>query len=305
MGIKFLCPNGHKLNVKGFLRGKKAICPKCGTRVIVPDDDQSVPSAQNEAPASEESSGDVLVADPEPAGSQIAQRQPTAQSSVPTALPQNPPELPRPPAAAPPLALDPIDEAPDAVWYVRPATGGQYGPASGEIMRSWLNEGRVGASSLVWRAGWAEWRPAAATFPKLGASLSASGTVIASAQIPGGAGATVRANGTSPAVGAVLPVGQVVCNVATSLPPSGAASGISDSGPPLIGAPRKRRRRNDISVLACAVLVIVSIILVIIVVLVFRGQIQDEPEANEVHPPRKVSLVPAPRIGIEMATYRQ
>lgn len=37
MGIRFLCPNGHKLNVKTFLAGKRAICPDCGARVIVPD----------------------------------------------------------------------------------------------------------------------------------------------------------------------------------------------------------------------------------------------------------------------------
>ena len=39
--------------------------------------------------------------------------------------------------------LDAIADAPDAVWYVRPASGGQYGPASGTVMRDWLDEGRV------------------------------------------------------------------------------------------------------------------------------------------------------------------
>ena len=36
MGIKFHCPNGHKLNVKSFLAGKKGVCPKCGTKVRIP-----------------------------------------------------------------------------------------------------------------------------------------------------------------------------------------------------------------------------------------------------------------------------
>src|SRR5262245_42756278 len=36
MGIKFLCPNGHKINVKSFLAGKKGICPRCGVRVDIP-----------------------------------------------------------------------------------------------------------------------------------------------------------------------------------------------------------------------------------------------------------------------------
>src|SRR3954468_22434344 len=37
MGIKFHCPNGHKLNVKAFLAGKKGICPKCGTKLRIPE----------------------------------------------------------------------------------------------------------------------------------------------------------------------------------------------------------------------------------------------------------------------------
>jgi hypothetical protein len=68
---------------------------------------------------------------------------------------------------------DPLAEAGDAVWYVRPASGGQFGPASGEVMRSWLGQGRVGADSLVWREGWPDWRQAAKVFPQFGAGQPA------------------------------------------------------------------------------------------------------------------------------------
>ena len=71
--------------------------------------------------------------------------------------------------AAPP---DPIDEAPDAIWYVRPPTGGQYGPARGEIMRKWIGEGRVSADSLVWREGWNDWCSASDLFASLGAGVT-------------------------------------------------------------------------------------------------------------------------------------
>ena len=36
MGIRFLCPNGHKLNVKQFQAGQRGICPFCGVKIIVP-----------------------------------------------------------------------------------------------------------------------------------------------------------------------------------------------------------------------------------------------------------------------------
>ena len=36
MGIRFSCPNGHKLNVKTFLAGKRGVCPQCGAIFVVP-----------------------------------------------------------------------------------------------------------------------------------------------------------------------------------------------------------------------------------------------------------------------------
>jgi hypothetical protein len=45
MGIRFSCPSGHKLNVKSFLAGKRAICPQCGAKVIVPDASEAAVTA--------------------------------------------------------------------------------------------------------------------------------------------------------------------------------------------------------------------------------------------------------------------
>jgi hypothetical protein len=39
MGIRFLCPNGHKLNVKSELAGKRASCPDCGAKLVIPPSD--------------------------------------------------------------------------------------------------------------------------------------------------------------------------------------------------------------------------------------------------------------------------
>lgn len=69
----------------------------------------------------------------------------------------------------PPTPPDPIAEAPEAVWYVRPPSGGQYGPARGEVMRKWVDDGRVSGDSMVWREGWPDWRDAAEMFPHLAA----------------------------------------------------------------------------------------------------------------------------------------
>lgn len=71
------------------------------------------------------------------------------------------------PAPPVPGAVDPIEEAPDAVWYVRPPAGGQYGPAAGHLLKRWIEEGRVSPNSLLWREGWEDWLIAAQAFPEL------------------------------------------------------------------------------------------------------------------------------------------
>ena len=62
---------------------------------------------------------------------------------------------------------DPIAESPEAVWYVRPSAGGQYGPADGTIMRRWVAEGRIGTDALVSREGWPDWKSAGPIFGEL------------------------------------------------------------------------------------------------------------------------------------------
>jgi hypothetical protein len=157
MGIKFHCPNGHKLNVKAFLAGKKGVCPKCGTKVRIPltsepglDSDLEESEASRAEPAKSNGSGAAAAVASGPAPAAPAVSVAPARAATATAT-----------------ANDPIAEAPTAIWYVRPPTGGQYGPARGDIMRRWLSEGRVSSDSLVWREGWTDWQHAGKLFPAL------------------------------------------------------------------------------------------------------------------------------------------
>jgi hypothetical protein len=254
MGIRFFCPNGHKLNVKEFQAGRRGICPFCGARIQIPTQ-STRPSSKSirrhgaahattramdaddaELAQASDSSPEILPGEPpslpgDPAGGRMlgpstpvgipsgshpvvapptlppvgqnaaaiaakvaavearpgsvrpaspAPSLPSAPGTVkpipaaPVPVAVAPAAAPTPPAAAPvpsPPAVtepaDPIAEAPDMIWYVRPPSGGQFGPASGELMRTWLSEGRVGVESLVWREGWRDWQEAGKVFPKL------------------------------------------------------------------------------------------------------------------------------------------
>ncbi len=213
MGIKFRCPNGHKLNVKSFLAGKRGVCPDCQATFRIPEepggsDVRAVALASLKGSNGSAGGQAAMEFEPAPlaapAPAVVAATAPvvavqavphTAVTPVATGIPlpaspammptavAAPGVMPVPSAPHPPVppgavaASDPIAEAPTAIWYVRPPSGGQYGPARGDVMRKWISEGRVSGDSLVWREGWIDWRNASQLFPSLagGAGLGGGG----------------------------------------------------------------------------------------------------------------------------------
>ncbi len=152
MGIRFYCPNGHKLNVKDFQAGRKGICPVCGVKMQIPLE-STRPSSREEESQSQGGMPETPIATPE----SIVAPPPTVVA------PATPPPAPAPVDGT----GDPLAEAGNLVWYVRPSSGGQFGPAPADLMRTWLAEGHVNADALVWREGWRDWREADNVFSQL------------------------------------------------------------------------------------------------------------------------------------------
>jgi hypothetical protein len=219
MGIRFHCPNGHKLNVKSFQAGRKGICPYCGTKFVIPiqstrkssKEERAAlralaaasstamnPASQNASPGSAgnmpiaasqtfspNSSSSPPIIESAKAGDKMSPKPaffssqqdaggngfalpslPTTADSITDILNSGPlHDAPAAPTTANPA--DPLIEAGDVVWYVRPSSGGQYGPATSNMMRQWLAEGRIGHNTLVWREGWRDWRQALDVFQQL------------------------------------------------------------------------------------------------------------------------------------------
>ena len=136
MGIHFACHQCDKrLNVKRDLAGKRGVCPQCSARFRIPTDDA-------------EKSTPVVTAQPKSAALHDASKTPQTDANHDSAA-----------------SIDLLVDDPTSTWYVRPPTGGQYGPANSEILRSWIDEGRVAATSLLWREGWPQWRVASEALP--------------------------------------------------------------------------------------------------------------------------------------------
>lgn len=192
MGIRFFCPNGHKVHVKAFQAGQRGLCPQCGVSMDIPL--QSTRSSSKKggkaapAPAPADDFGDIIPItvhqQPSEATSDAAADDPErvieiapfevvvedamAGQSKPT--PQATQSPPKPANAGGVSPSDPLADGTDVVWYIRPPSGGQYGPATADVMRKWIAEGRVSGDSLVWREGWRDWEEAASVFPQLASS---------------------------------------------------------------------------------------------------------------------------------------
>jgi hypothetical protein len=143
MGIRFFCPNGHKLNVKEHLVGKSGFCPECGARLTIPLQSTRKSSKEMKAEAVSAPRESLLTAEAE-------QPEPVTVQSVPE---DN--------------NINPILQDQTVVWYIQVPDGPQYGPATGQVVHSWILERRIGPTMLIWREGWANWLEAKNVFPEL------------------------------------------------------------------------------------------------------------------------------------------
>jgi hypothetical protein len=197
MGIRFYCPNGHKLNVKEFQAGRRGICPYCGEKILIPTE-STRPSSKEERQARRAGVQAVVTSPPTaaetsptaaapaspvpsspaaagsvPDGAMYSSPGPAAEGISPSVEPQ--PYLSAPLAASASAMpsrggarpKDPLEDAEEVVWYVRPPSGGQFGPATPVVMRVWLTEGRISPDTLVWREGWRDWQEASVVFAQL------------------------------------------------------------------------------------------------------------------------------------------
>lgn len=226
MGIRFHCPNGHKLNVKSELAGRRAICPECGARLLVPVESAVTANGGRSKSTSR----------PTPELSKIASRR----------------FAPAGPVATPEIV------APAAVWYVRPRSGGQYGPATEEVFRMWIADGRVAADAHVWRDGWSDWKLVRDAAGELPAPLEA---------IPAGTGSA----GAWPVVGTAVDQPTEPPKVAVATSPALPAVGEDAVKPGSRYLANRKRANKQQMTLAMLMLAAVVVLAAVLAWVLMRG----------------------------------
>lgn len=179
MGIRFQCHHcNHPLHVKDYQAGKKGRCPQCKGPFRIPMSDAEYsldPATVLVGGAGDDTNAQSMESDSQlPTATQETQLETSSHSEA----------LANQDIAGYELDLTQpslLAEAPNATWYVRPALGGQYGPAPSTVFWQWLLEGRIDVDALVWRDDWAEWQPACNVFADYFARLQAGAPAISPA----------------------------------------------------------------------------------------------------------------------------
>jgi len=189
MGIRFYCPNGHKLNVKAHLAGRRGICPYCGTRLLIPlkstrssskedagkkeglaPDQAFVLDSQTVAPNSSGNLNDyrVFFDDKEQQNENAAATESLAIDfiAIDEENGENDEETAEQSETAKSIYESALDD-PNAVWYVQLPDGQRFGPATSPILKSWIAEKRISPNMLVWREDWNNWVDASLVFPEI------------------------------------------------------------------------------------------------------------------------------------------
>lgn len=272
MGIRFRCHHcEYELHVKDFQAGKRGRCPECKGKFRIPDADAATSLALDEEaavpPNQSENSKTKQQVEPDkhvaqrPAKSK-ASAQSVAKSQPKTEKPDS--EPPRSAAeseqsVAPDLPSQAIAsaaqfipqllrEAPDSTWYVRPPSGGQFGPASADIFLEWMADNRVAQDALVWKDGWPEWLVASHVFEDYFASNLAA--LPQSQTHPSTTGTTVDSSGTP------------------APEPSPAQPSLSERNR---STRKQRRKRNYAFMLAVLSVLAIVLILALVFVLTMQG----------------------------------
>ena len=276
MGIRFSCHMCNQpLHVKDFQAGKRGKCPKCQGSFRVPAKDADFSLAVEDSAAMAVTGKSAAMSSESPKHSSGSKaRTPEKVAAAPVARAKS---LHPAPSNQTTPSVNPIESEPSPLpasllpllevrWYVRPPSGGQYGPATTQMLLDWIAQKRVTADSLLWHEGLATWLSARELVPEpFGGQVPPSQVAIPPVpfEIPPTAASPVAASpvGVQAAVQAPASTAAVASSAAVG-PVSGSATHKA-----AIAMKKKKQRKQQWMVLGLLLTMAVCLAIVLIVIL--------------------------------------
>lgn len=173
MGIRFKCHLCQEpLNVKSDLARKRGVCPRCKGKFRVPEGSQEHSLSLDFVPTNSMNTvGDVSnkTAVPNSVSVKLASKAITKPIAMPAEASKSIASSNADVATAnesTATALEttaPVVES-EQLYFVRPPSGGEYGPAGKETIELWISQRRITAETLVCKLGSSQWKKAREAF---------------------------------------------------------------------------------------------------------------------------------------------
>ncbi|MDR0390946.1 MAG: DUF4339 domain-containing protein [Planctomycetaceae bacterium] len=146
MGIRFFCPNGHKLNVKSQLAGLRGYCPDCGAELTIP--------MASTRKSSKEGGG--LIDNTETQNQNQQNQQNQILDIIATFNDFT-------------VLQNPILKDESIEWHIHnPDDKSQQGPLTNQTIKKLLQQDKIKPYFYIWYEGLPDWLPASSIFPELG-----------------------------------------------------------------------------------------------------------------------------------------
>lgn len=230
------------MHVKDFQAGKRSRCPECGVRFRVPSGGETVSIA--------------LPAEPLPAEPDTASiREKSTSNSASGAISSTDRKLPKP-----------LQDSPGYVWFVRPPSGGQFGPADAAILLEWVNERRISRDSLLWREGWTDWQLASRVlddwFP--GTAIASAPPIAVPPIVP--PPIPVPRQDSVAAISTAISTAKDISSPSREFDSTSALTSKTTTGQQRLLAKKRKQRKNQLFLIS--ILSILSVILIIVLIVI-------------------------------------
>ena len=170
MGIRFACHHcNFSLHVKDFQGGKRGRCPECKGQFRIPNQDAAYSAELEESgnKSSDLSEAGTISYESDVLQSPSLEKTDASKGEVPNNNSISPFTTVTAPHSEMPRMPQILADSIGAKWFVRPPTGGQFGPATSQLLLDWIKERRVTSDSFLWKEGTADWELASQLLPEL------------------------------------------------------------------------------------------------------------------------------------------
>jgi hypothetical protein len=170
MGIRFACHHcNYSLHVKDFQGGKRGRCPECKGQFRIPNQDAAYSAELEESgnKSSDLSEAGTISYESDVLQSPSLEKTDASKGEVPNNNSISPFTTVTAPHSEMPRMPQILADSIGAKWFVRPPTGGQFGPATSQLLLDWIKERRVTSDSFLWKEGTADWELASQLLPEL------------------------------------------------------------------------------------------------------------------------------------------